>query len=699
MDLWKEIKRRNVVKVSIAYLALAWLVIQVTSIAVPALNLPSSLNSVVFFIGLIGFPFAIFFAWAFELTPQGIMKTEQVKQGESVSIDTGRKLDFAIIALLLSALIFVLWDSYILEDSNSETITDTIPSIAVIPLINMSSNTDNEFFAAGIHEEILTKLSYIKNLRVSSRTSTLKYIDSELSIKQIGEELNVRYIVEGSVRRMGNHVRVTAQLIDAQTDTHIWASNFDRELRDVFAIQSAIAGEISNSIHLKIQPSTVGKLKGMPTQSVKAYDYYVKAQSIEASERESEESLLRTRELLKKAVQEDPDFVDAWGLLNEICDHMIRSNLMFNWYGNDPKLVEQLTVDAKVALEKAVSLDQNNLQTLLALASDYVAEQASSEFSKERRQYIDKAINLYPEEGMPWYVLGWWFELNGDLKSADDAFRKGVEKDPFNARILQGTHIFYLSNFITSNADNVFSDMLYKRLENSVGGVSFGDSLGILWRKFLASADESIFIEYYDKQSPETILDFPYHLSAFTSILETPIYVFKDYENEIDVNNLNSTLKRFLFIDVNFIILNHYQKNKLSSGSEKYIDNLLLIEKLNWPKGYSPFEMSVKVTALVAKGDLESAKLLAHKIVDMRSDDFDPYGYHGIYAMSSVDIDYAVELLFNEKSKYESWLGMDYLAIDTISNWRLLSHPKVVDYYKQNKKWYPYLSKRLEAYH
>ncbi|WP_068545139.1 hypothetical protein [Thalassotalea crassostreae] len=699
MDLWKEIKRRNVVKVSIAYLALAWLVIQVTSVAVPALNLPSNLNSVVFFIGLIGFPFAIFFAWAFELTPQGIMKTEQVKQGESVSIDTGRKLDFAIIALLLSALIFVLWDSYILEDSNSETITDTIPSIAVIPLINMSSNTDNEFFAAGIHEEILTKLSYIKNLRVSSRTSTLKYIDSELSIKQIGEELNVRYIVEGSVRRMGNHVRVTAQLIDAQTDTHIWASNFDRELRDVFAIQSAIAGEISNSIHLKIQPSTVGKLKGMPTQSVKAYDYYVKAQSIEASERESEESLLRTRELLKKAVQEDPDFVDAWGLLNEICDHMIRSNLMFNWYSNDPKLVEQLAVDAKVALEKAVSLDQNNLQTLLALASDYVAEQASSEFSKERRQYIDKAINLYPEEGMPWYVLGWWFELNGDLKSADDAFRKGVEKDPFNARILQGTHIFYLSNFITSNADNVFSDMLYKRLENSVGGVSFGDSLGILWRKFLASADESIFIEYYDKQSPETILDFPYHLSAFTSILETPIYVFKDYENEIDVNNINSTLKRFLFIDVNFIILNHYHKNKLSSGSEKYIENLLLIEKLNWPKGYRPFEMSVKVTALVAKGDVESAKLLAHKIVDMRSDDFDPYGYHGIYAMSSVDIDYAVELLFNEKSKYESWLGMDYLAIDTISNWRLLSHPKVVDYYKQNKKWYPYLSKRLEAYH
>ncbi|MEW6998679.1 hypothetical protein AADZ86_13410 [Colwelliaceae bacterium BS250] len=701
MNFWDELKRRNVVKVSVAYLALAWLIIQITSIAVPAMNLPLVMNKIVFFIGLIGFPFALFFAWAFELTPEGIKKTVEVENHLSIANVTGRKLDFMIIGLLIAGLSFVIWDSYLVTDdiqTDNLATTGKSTSIAVIPLVNMSSHSDNEFFAAGVHEEILTKLSYIKGLRVASRTSTLKYIDSDMSIRDIGQELGVRYVVEGSVRRMNNHVRVTAQLIDAKTDTHIWASNFDRELKDIFAIQSAIAEEISNSIHLEIQPSTVGKLKGMATQSVKAYDFYIKAQSIEASERESEDSLNRTRYLLQQAVKEDPDFVDAWGLLNEVCDHMIRNMHMANWYNNDAVKLAELTAEAKHALEKAVSLAPTNLETLLALASDYVAERSSSEYSKNRRKHIDQAIELYPDSGMPWYDLGWWYELDGDIKNADIAFRKGVEKDPFHARILQGTHIFYSGNNVPSDSDGSFSNLLYQRLENSVGGVSSFDKLGKLWRRFLVTADDSIYQDFGANLESDFVINLPFNVSRYASIFQSPIDIFLLHEDKVSISNDSSNIERVKFIDVNIILLEHYLREANNEKIDVIATKLLQLKNLQWQRGWEPYILKLSAFSYASIGKLEQANVLAQQIIEARSDNFDPYGMEAIIAMSYVDLDYAVELLFAEESKYENWLGMDYLAIDTATNWRLLSHPKVVSYYNTDGKWINYLSKRLPAY-
>lgn len=324
MKLIDELKRRNVFRVGAAYVLLGWVVVQVTDTVSPALNLPDWTLAFVTWIGIVGFPIALFFAWAYELTPDGIKREADVDRAESINQTTDRKLDIVLIALLVITIGLIVWNTYsrapdddtragvaTSDADGSDGIQLSSDSIAVLPLVNMSAATDNAFFAGGVHEEILTNLSRIDGLRVVSRTTVLRYTNSDLSLKDIGRELDARYIVEGSVRRIENHVRITVQLIDAVDDAHLWASNYDRELVDVFAIQSEVASQITNSLHLQIMPETVGALDDMPTRSVKAYDLYLKAKSIDRSEYQSEASLQRQRELLEAAVQDDPDFVEA----------------------------------------------------------------------------------------------------------------------------------------------------------------------------------------------------------------------------------------------------------------------------------------------------------------------------------------------------------------------------------------------------
>ena len=254
MKLIDELKRRNVFRVGAAYVLLGWVVVQVTDTVSPALNLPEWTLSFVTWIGIIGFPIALFFAWAYELTPDGIKREGDVDPAESISQATGRKLDMVLIALLAITIGLIAWDTYSRTPddgaraggapADTGATDDTQPSadsVAVLPLVNMSAATDNAFFAGGVHEEILTNLSRIDGLRVVSRTTVLRYTNSGLSVKDIGRELDARYIVEGSVRRIADHVRITVQLIDAVNDAHLWARNYDRELVDVFAIQSEVA--------------------------------------------------------------------------------------------------------------------------------------------------------------------------------------------------------------------------------------------------------------------------------------------------------------------------------------------------------------------------------------------------------------------------------------------------------------------------
>ncbi|QBY03286.1 hypothetical protein E2K93_02375 [Thalassotalea sp. HSM 43] len=707
MSFWQELKRRNVVKVAVAYLALAWLVLQVTSIVVPAFELPEQVNRIVIFIGLIGFPFAIFFAWAYELTPGGLKKTTHVSNDESITNITGRRLDFIIIGLLSVTLLFVVWDNYWRSDSTESVQSGEASSkqpaghlsIAVLPLTNLSSYSDNEFFTAGIHEEILTELSFIDGLRVASRTSSLKYVQSALSLTDIGKELNVRYIVEGSVRRINDNVRITIQLIDATTDAHLWATNYDRKLDDIFTMQSAVAKEIKNSIQLEIQPTQQSNSTSSVSTNAKALTYYQRAQSIEASERETEESLQRTKRLLELAVKEDPEFADAWGLLNEVCDHMRRTISMSGWYENDEDLFAELTTQAKYALDKAVSLAPDNLEVLLAQASDYVAEENVPDFQDTRKVFIDRAIELYPDAGMPVYVLAWWYQLNGQLDNATKSFKLAVEKDPFNARILQGAHIFFSFNTTCkSQACHDYVDTLYNRLADSVGGVTPLDTLGRLKGRFYQSGDASVFDELKQKQGDEFILKYGFDMLMLNSVMQTPIAVFLPYQEQPEHVTFDNEWALANHTFINVILLEHYVMQQDRSNIEKATKRLAFFQPQTNPEYWGEYWYRLHTQMSFALGDLENARENAQYLVDNRDKRFDPHGLDGIVAMAYVDADKAAELFLAEAAKYPNWLGADILAIDTRSHWRLLVHPKIIEYYVAHGKWIPYLAERLSVY-
>ena len=277
-SLLGELKRRNVVRVAVAYAIVSWLILQLTDVLIPLLSLPDWVGRLIFLLLVIGFPLSLILAWAFELTPEGIKLDRDVVRSESATHLTGRKLDFFIIAALSLVLVFVVIDQYVLEEPPFRPeAAESLRSIAVLPFANRSAEEENAaFFADGIHDELLTRLAKIADLKVISRTSVMEYRDTTKNMRQIGAELGVGSILEGGVQRVGNSVRINVQFIDALNDEHIWAETYDRELTaaNIFAIQSEIATEIANTLKATLTPEDQIRLGSVPTDSMEALDAY-----------------------------------------------------------------------------------------------------------------------------------------------------------------------------------------------------------------------------------------------------------------------------------------------------------------------------------------------------------------------------------------------------------------------------------------
>lgn len=274
MRLINELKRRNVFRVAIAYLVIAWLLAQVSATLENALNMPAWFDTMVVSLLLIGFPVALFFSWVFELTPEGIKREKDIKRGDSITAETSKKLDYVTIVAAVAVLVIFLWQQFgaptgdsRLRGNDEGVVEDSVmpnnvapaqtgillqedddseinnKSIAVLPFSNIANDPENDPFTLGIHDDLLTHVSKISALKVISRTSVMEYKGTTKKIKQIAEELGVANILEGGVQRAGNQIRINVQLIDAQTDAHIWAEKYDRELTasNIFKIQSEIS--------------------------------------------------------------------------------------------------------------------------------------------------------------------------------------------------------------------------------------------------------------------------------------------------------------------------------------------------------------------------------------------------------------------------------------------------------------------------
>src|SRR2546426_5546517 len=329
-SFFAELKRRNVYKVAIAYAVVAWLLMQVASQIFPFFEIPNWAVRLVVPLLIIGFPVAMILAWAFELTPEGIKRTEDVDLSKSLTRKTGRKLDFFIIAVLLLVIAILLFQR--LHPNVSPAVSSALEkSIAVLPFENLSRDPDNAYFSECFHDEILTNLAGIGDLKVISRKSTAKYKSTPEDLKTVARELGVATVLEGSVQRAGDKVRVNVQLLDARVDTHLWAKSYDRDLKDVFTVESEVAQEVADTLRAKLSPSQTDALATAPTRDTEAYDLFLKGEYEEhqAESALSAEAFDRAAMFYQQALARDPKFALAYARLaySELYRHWFISNL------------------------------------------------------------------------------------------------------------------------------------------------------------------------------------------------------------------------------------------------------------------------------------------------------------------------------------------------------------------------------------
>ena len=316
--LLKELKRRNIPRVATVYAIAGWLIIQIADVVFPYLGISEWVVTALIVIVLIGFPVAVVLAWFFEMSPQGIIRTSSKEADTNPLSDRKRKpltgaITISILVLLLIGQ-FVYFSFIRKEESrktqNSESI-QVFPSnsIAVLPFVNMSEEKDNQYFSDGVMEAVLNNLSMIRDLKVVSRTSVEKYRDQEVSIREIASELEVANILEGSVQRVGDQVRVTVQLISAENDEHLWANSYDRQLTDIFGIQSEIAEQIADNLEVILTTEELELIKNSPTSNLRAYELFLKATHMN---RDTEDRLLEQISICNKAIELDPDFSSAY---------------------------------------------------------------------------------------------------------------------------------------------------------------------------------------------------------------------------------------------------------------------------------------------------------------------------------------------------------------------------------------------------
>ncbi|HEV2096927.1 MAG TPA: hypothetical protein VGQ82_10535, partial [Chthoniobacterales bacterium] len=288
-NFFAELKRRNVYKVAVAYAIVGWLVMQIAATIVPALHLSDAITSAVVLLVILGFPIALILAWAFELTPEGIKRTEEVSPNESVTRKTGRKLIGLIVFVAVVAAVLLLLQltrhkpavatgSSSPPPAVSQSAAPGIPekSIAVLPFQNLSRDPDNAFFASGIQDEIITALAKVSGLKVISRTSTAHYQSSPENLPKIARELRAANILEGSVQKAGDKVHVNVQLVRADTDAHVWAQSYDRSLANIFAVEAEVARSVADELRATLSPEEKARVETKPTENGDAYVLYLR---------------------------------------------------------------------------------------------------------------------------------------------------------------------------------------------------------------------------------------------------------------------------------------------------------------------------------------------------------------------------------------------------------------------------------------
>ena len=432
-SFFEELKRRNVVKVGIAYAVTGWILVEVIDIVLPTFGSPDWVQKVATFMIILGLPIALIFAWAFELTPEGLKLERDVDRSQSITTRTGRKLDFGIIALLVVALsisLFLNLTGDDTQDAGTISIGSDKQAIAVLPFTSRSSDPDNIFFADGIHDDLLTTLANIASLKVISRTSVMEYRDTTKKMRQIGDELGVTNILEGAVQKSGNNVRINVQLIDTNTDEHLWAKSYDRELttNNIFSIQSEISQAIAAALQTTLTPAEQARLSSVRTENLEAYNLNLAGRNNLYQRRL--ENLQQARKQFEQAVELDPNYAQAYAGLSE-------SVILILTNHNAISTDEAFEV-AEEALEKALALDSNDadIHASNGLYQMQMWESLNAEPARDAaEEAFKRAIEINPNHTQAWMWRANLFD-DTDADKSIEYLERASELDPV-ARIPQ----------------------------------------------------------------------------------------------------------------------------------------------------------------------------------------------------------------------------------------------------------------------
>jgi TolB-like protein/Tfp pilus assembly protein PilF len=421
-NFFAELKRRNVYKVAVAYAVAAWLTIQAASIFLPAFNAPQWAMQIVILIVVVGFPIALVFSWAFEITPEGIVRESEVETGESMTHHTGRKIvALTIVLAVIAAGLFVFQLIRARSTTTEAASASTIPnkSIAVLPFDNLSRDPDNAYFCEGVQDEILTRLAKVADLKVISRTSTQHFKSAPDNLPQIAKQLGVAHIVEGSVQKAGNQVRVNVQLINALSDAHLWADTFDRQLIDIFAVETDIAKTIADTLQAKLTGSEKTLIAKVPTTNPEAYELYLKGRFF--WNKRTAADLRKAIEYFNQAIAKDPNYALAYSGLAD-------SYVILSVFGAASP--QDSIPQARAAAKKALELDDTSAEAHASAGRilgpfDFQFDRSISEF--------ERAIQLNPNYAMAHHWLSWGpLSALGQFDRAIAEGKRAVELDPLS---------------------------------------------------------------------------------------------------------------------------------------------------------------------------------------------------------------------------------------------------------------------------
>jgi len=446
MNLFSELKRRNVFKVAAAYIIVGWLIMQAGEVMGPALRLPDWVNSALAFFLILGFPLAMIFAWAFEMTPDGIKKEKDVDRSQSITSATGAKLNRTITVVLVLALGFFAFDKFVLDPQrDAQLVQDTQTaaeqsakttetalaisktdedapgekSIAVLPFVNMSDDGANEYFSDGLSEELLNLLAKIPELKVAARTSSFQFKGQTGDIDAIASQLKVANVLEGSVRKSGNQVRITAQLIKADDGYHLWSETYDRKLENIFAVQDEIATAVVEALKITLLGETAATIK---EANPEAYALFLQGRYL--YNEASKENLAKSVAVYQRAIDIDPNYAPVWAGLALTTLHQA---------GQDWIDLEAGVAKATETAKHAIALDPElalGWVSLSLIQGSYNWNWTGSDES------MQMALKLEPNAS---YVLSAAGRLAGSLGQLDEAVnhcRQASVMDPLNQRAL-----------------------------------------------------------------------------------------------------------------------------------------------------------------------------------------------------------------------------------------------------------------------